>query len=502
MSTKPPLPPRSRGVQIGLRPNLPSRPSAVALQGGPTLPVRPLSSTAVFQPQLPTRNNVPSLPSRTNAISAATEAKLKSLSRRVPSKYERRDFDVVDTYVRNLPSYADTKELAYALTCNFPDPVDKARAIYDWIAFNIAYDANSYLKGRVPPQSAQSTFQNRTAVCAGYSRLFQELADFTGIQCVSIAGFGKGFGFDPLVPQVSGCNHEWNAVYIENEWRMVESTWGAGYIDTSFHFQFNPKYFLVNPDEFIYQHMPMNEDHQYTTYRYTWEQFFALNSLTPDFWSSGVALQNYINCGSLVQATQGEEISITLSVPKRMYLHASLTSKAGDKTGPSLCLRSRAGPDRYDVEVRCRIPHFESGDIRLFHKSVDDTDSQSLSPLLSYAIAIKKPVVGQPPAVLAFPTVWSSMASLECSLVSPLSTPLQARTFQKFIVEDLSADATAKRLALYLWLDNQPGPQMHRTVNGLEIRYSARHEIINVTKIQVAQKNGNSYSFLATWDII
>lgn len=236
VSQKPALPSRSRGVQSPAAPTLPlrSRTATPLLVEQPTLPPKPLSERPKVPPRLPSRANVPALPSRPQAYSPNKTPASRICGRTKAPKYEDRDYSVVDEYVRSLPTYANTRELSQALTCNFHEPVERVRAIFAWVAFNIQYDADSFLNKRVPPQSPQNTFQTKLAVCSGYSQLFQELCDYSNVKSMEINGASKGFGFKPGQRKRES-THAWNAIFIDNEWRMIDSTWGAGYIDTSFH---------------------------------------------------------------------------------------------------------------------------------------------------------------------------------------------------------------------------------------------------------------------------
>lgn len=496
---QPVLPPRSKGVQSA-SPRLPERPKVANTLGGPTLPVKPLSAKPVFLPKLPNKVNPPSLPARTSTVKPAALDSTNSVKRRTIAKYESRDFSIIDSYVKELPSYTTIKELSYALTCHFTNAVDRARAIFSWIAFNIRYDADSFLNNRVPPQTPQATFQNKLAVCSGYARLYQELADLAGLQCVSIGGMAKGFGFDPSKPQVKAINHEWNAIYVENEWRMIESTWGAGYIDTEFHFKFTPAYFLVDPDEFIYEHMPIEDHHQFTTSICSWEQFFALTALKPTFWQSGIELLNHTNCGSFLQASPGDELSIRLVVPNTVKIHSVLQTPSS--RGQSICLRSKSTPDTYHLEIRARVPQVQSCDLLVLYKPASAPGEESFSSLFKYSVGVSMTQNGSAvPAVLAFPMIYGSLYSMECSLHSPLFTPLPLRTTQEFTVEDVSLSAPTRNLPLYLWLGRSPGPQLRRTMKDGQVLYTARHHITDPEEIKLCEKKGNSFTFLGSWQI-
>ena len=53
------------------------------------------------------------------------------------------------------------------------------------------------------------------------------------MQCVTVPGYSKGFGYQ-LRQSFSGeFDHAWNAVFLEGRWHLVDSTWGSGLVDSS-----------------------------------------------------------------------------------------------------------------------------------------------------------------------------------------------------------------------------------------------------------------------------
>ena len=78
-----------------------------------------------------------------------------------------------------------------------------------------------------------------------------------------INGYAKGYShkntedFDLSKMET---NHAWNAIFVEGEWRLVDSTWDAGYIDgKSFHWKKQDLYFLMDPEFFVTSHLPYIE---------------------------------------------------------------------------------------------------------------------------------------------------------------------------------------------------------------------------------------------------
>ena len=92
-------------------------------------------------------------------------------------------FASIDNYAKNLPTSEakSVEQLAKSLTKTSKTDADKVRAFYVWIAANVAYDFAAFKSGKVPEQTANSTFASKRAVCQGYSELFNHLCQLNDI---------------------------------------------------------------------------------------------------------------------------------------------------------------------------------------------------------------------------------------------------------------------------------------------------------------------------------
>jgi len=173
------------------------------------------------------------------------------------------DFSAIDRYVRSMPKLASSAQVAASLGRAATSEWEKARAIYDWVCYNIAYDTDSYFSGSeggastASAASAASAFESGKSVCQGYSDLTLELARLLGIEAIAVSGFSKGYEFSKGIP-ITGANHAWNAFRIDGAWYLMDSTWGAGSIDESREFRKDLSYawFAMDPSLFIYTHFP------------------------------------------------------------------------------------------------------------------------------------------------------------------------------------------------------------------------------------------------------
>src|SRR5262249_10360808 len=110
-----------------------------------------------------------------------------------------------------------------------PTPMARIKVLHDWVADHVRYDVDALRKPRIPDEDAdaESVFQRRRGVCAGYAALLEAL--------------GRAAGLDVRV--VSNDTHAWNAVEIEGRDYSIDATWDAGYVDDfGFHKHYSTQY--------------------------------------------------------------------------------------------------------------------------------------------------------------------------------------------------------------------------------------------------------------------
>lgn len=161
--------------------------------------------------------------------------------------------------IRPASQIADSIEIAsLARSLAYDATTDSARAaaLYEWIARNLVYDVNGFLAGRLADGPPESVYRRRVAVCGGYVALFERLAREVGLTAEPILGYAKGFNYT-YGASTRRPNHAWLAVRVDGRWRLVDPTWGSGFVAAGkFEPHFTWDYFLVNADELALSHYP------------------------------------------------------------------------------------------------------------------------------------------------------------------------------------------------------------------------------------------------------
>ena len=202
-------------------------------------------------------------------------------------------FPELDEYAKNIPAQSESslENLAASLISHASNDLEKTRLIFTWIATHIAYDDNGFNTGNYNDTKAESVLKNRVSVCQGYSDLFQALGKLAGLEIVTITGYSKGITYSPG-STLDDTDHAWNAVKIDGQWKLFDVTWAAGYGKgvngrlVTF-MQFNDYWFDVRPDEFIFSHLPADEQWQLNDTRISKDQFERLPYVSSLFFKMG-----------------------------------------------------------------------------------------------------------------------------------------------------------------------------------------------------------------------
>jgi hypothetical protein len=168
--------------------------------------------------------------------------------------------------------------LSYQLTKDLETDVEKARAIFMWIANNIINDDAIYLKNKrqrkllkddpvqlakwneeVKAKTIDILLRKKKTVCTGYAFLMAKMCKYAGIKSKIINGYSRTGGSED--EDIRTPNHSWNAVLINNKWYVCDPTWASGIYNPNtnqFEFVFKKGYFLTDPKLFVKNHYPLD----------------------------------------------------------------------------------------------------------------------------------------------------------------------------------------------------------------------------------------------------
>ncbi|NUY79361.1 hypothetical protein HUK80_00520 [Flavobacterium sp. MAH-1] len=234
------------------------------------------------------------------------------------------DLAAVDRVASAYPAtFSSPEKLAEKVNSDFSSDVEKARAIYTWIAKNVRYDLTEYRSNqggkvafsyRTPEEKerklreynldlANKTLRSKKGVCRGYTALYDRVAALSGLETITIPGTSKSHPTH-IGKLPTAADHIWNAVKIDGQWKFIDVTWGSGSVDSEtgkFVNRFNPGYFFTDPNVFFLNHFP--DETKWLLTNKTAEEFAGLPLYSGEyigsdyritFPKSGILPSNYI----------------------------------------------------------------------------------------------------------------------------------------------------------------------------------------------------------------
>ena len=114
----------------------------------------------------------------------------------------------------------DAKGITSRIIDDSMTQVQKVKAIHDWLVNNVDYDIENLRNGTVPDEdyTAEGLFENRKAVCDGYSKAFLQMAQCAGFEAIRVTGVGYN-------STGSAENHAWNQIKVDGNWYNIDVTW-------------------------------------------------------------------------------------------------------------------------------------------------------------------------------------------------------------------------------------------------------------------------------------
>ncbi|MVO09687.1 hypothetical protein GOQ30_11000 [Flavobacterium sp. TP390] len=288
--------------------------------------------------------------------------------------------------------------LSYNLTNSLTTDVEKFRAIYTWVCKNIENDYYAFVKNKNGRQKlrkdsiklrnwnisfSKKTFEKlkkeKKTVCTGYAYLIQEMAQFAGLKCEIINGYGRTAEYN--IKKLTQPNHSWNAVYLNNKWYLCDATWSAGFYDINtnrFISNYNDTYFLTDPILFSKNHYPIDSKWLLTNSKGVIENFINGPIVYNSTHTHGVIA---IQPKTLqIECKRGEEMTFYLQDSKPIeisYLSAELVSGSYRKANEITVTRL----DNQLLEIKTTFQTKGTYDL---HFKLNETY------LITYKITIKK----------------------------------------------------------------------------------------------------------------
>jgi transglutaminase/protease-like cytokinesis protein 3 len=254
-----------------------------------------------------------------------------------PFQLSNPSFSQVDKaarFITSFPSSITAASLATGFICRpYRSGVQRLRAIFIWCAERISWeedhDFDSYHYNQ--PVDTRKVIHTKRGSSQEVATLVLEMCTAIGIHAEIVQGYLKTPGEDLDLDAVSRPNHFWNAVLVDNEWRMM---------DASLASPTNPKrslyssvstsiaeawYFLTRPSEFCWTHVPVDEPQQHMIPNISPDVLLALPSTCAPFFRLGLSMHAYDT--SIIRMDGLEMCTFSVNVPADVEVVAEVEAR-------------------------------------------------------------------------------------------------------------------------------------------------------------------------------
>ncbi|XP_060597757.1 kyphoscoliosis peptidase-like isoform X2 [Ruditapes philippinarum] len=296
-------------------------------------------------------------------------------------------FKHVDENARNVPESVciSVEKLAAHLCTDAKSDLEKVRAFYYWVCSNISYvyDKEKTLSDKMRFDAVSTLRQGQ----GSYVNLMAALCKEVSIPVVIIPGCSKGLRHQPDKEfAIAERNHSWNAVYINDEWRFIDCTWGSGFLDHNGKFcrKFDEFWFLTDPEIFAYDHFPSHEIWQLLENPISIDEFNKKPSLTEKSRELGFQLKSHRE--PIVYFENEVSISFATETFPLSNITSDLKNDNHDEINQYRCMKRL---DDKTFEIRVVPPKTGEYSLALYGKASDYRHAK-FRKLMEYTLRCEK----------------------------------------------------------------------------------------------------------------
>ena len=370
-----------------------------------------------------------------------------------PQRVQHLDYSNVDKRALNCPKSKkeSPRILTECLIVGLSNYIMKARVIWRWITAHISYDTKSYFSGSYNSCAPRDVLYTGKSVCSGYARLFKEMCDIAGVECVEIIGWAKGYGHKVGESfENQSTNHAWNAIRVDGNWYLLDATWGAGHVDNHGHFQrsYQESYWLTSPYIMIGAHFPSDKEWQLLKTPFSINKYSQMVYARPRFYELGLRIISHTK--SVINSAQGKATVIFLCTKPNVKFLAHLCHANGTEAKNAVNVSNTS---QETVQISLLIPKKGRYSLNIFAKE-GNKGKESYDSIIEYQIESEVGLGGG----FIFPYVYSIK---EGELLGPLLGILNRGEKYEFKVFSKQAVAVALTFSSTDWRKLTRGAGCH-----------------------------------------
>ncbi|KAI0540125.1 hypothetical protein GGR58DRAFT_186871 [Xylaria digitata] len=292
---------------------------------------------------------------------------------REPINYQGLNLSQVDKnsrFVSSLPPMTASVTLATTYVCRpYRSDVQRLRAIFVWVAEQVNWEED--FEGEV---DTRRVIQTRRGCAEEYAVLVHEMCAAVGIHSEIVRGYLKTPGEVPEINIMPRSNHWWNAVLVDDEWRMMDCCLASpsnprrGLYSNAGSGTAEFWWFLARPTELCWTHIPEHHAQQHICPPVAHETLLNLPGACPPYFKNAIAMVDFNT--SLLRIEDLEMLHLKFNVPEDVEIAAEVEVRAysrdsdGDffESGDVVKKRALAQAEWYNSVKRYTVKALLPGD--------------------------------------------------------------------------------------------------------------------------------------------
>lgn len=290
-----------------------------------------------------------------------------------PTDYHGINFSQVDKnsrFIANLPPVTTATTLATMYVCRpYRSDVQRLRAIFTWVSEKICWEED--FEGEI---DTRRVISSKRACSEEYAVLVYEMCGAVGLTCEIVRGYLKSPGEIPETSIMPRSNHWWNAVLIDNEWRIMDCSLASHSNPNRGQYSSIPGasadawWFLTRPTEICWTHIPEHHAQQHICPPVAHEILLNLPCVCPPYFRNALEITDYNT--ALTRIEDLEMVHIKFTVPADIEVAAEVETRAltrdpdGDffESGETVKKRALAQAEWFDGAKRYTVKAVLPGD--------------------------------------------------------------------------------------------------------------------------------------------
>ncbi|KAJ6785373.1 hypothetical protein PWT90_04534 [Aphanocladium album] len=248
-----------------------------------------------------------------------------------PLNYQSINLTQVDKnsrFINEASPMTTAISLATTYVCRpYRSDVQRLRAIFTWVSEKIAWEED--FEGEI---NTREVIQSKRGCAEEYAVLVMEMCLAVGIKCEVVRGYLKVPGEVADGSMMPRPNHWWNAVLVDNEWRMMDCCLASpsnpkrSLYSSLSSTAAEPWWFLTRPSELCWTHVPEHHEQQHIVPPVADEILLNLPCVCPTFFKDGVEMVDYNT--SSIRIEDLEMVHLKMNVPADIEIVAEVETRA------------------------------------------------------------------------------------------------------------------------------------------------------------------------------